>query len=243
MTRTRSALVALFLCLFAGLANAADENWICVPNMTSTQALALLSAPPVALGSVSVQVETPAAEAEAWWCLEPALSPAGKRLYRPQYRWNLKENSGHSDLAGAFRRIAAAPDLLAGVNGERRAASIAVTPGSQKAYERALVLRAACLALAKPPYLVPIDPLPANWCGADPVPPGQVADVWRTPASGTFTIYTVAGGKLAAVVPGKKAAANATCNCTIKVVSGSSTYCPIAAAPPTEFTLCRKATP
>jgi hypothetical protein len=64
--------------------------------------------------------------------------------------------------------------------------------------------------------------------------------VYRTPAAGTFTLYTVSAGKLSGIVSGRKATANALCNCNAaKVVSGTSTYCTLDAGPATEATLCK----
>lgn len=238
MTRLRSALVALFFCL-AGHAQAADY-----PCMPDTPLMRMTGAGEI-IGSKPIELSTPAGEITGWWCMDPitATTPPGKVTFSRWYQWSLNRYRGHPDLRAAFKRVMAAQDLLAAVNGEMRAGSIPVAPGSQDEYEVKVLIRNACIALTTPPYLVPIDEPPAGVCGAAPVPPGPVAETWRTPGTGTFTLYTVAAGKLAAIVAGKKAAANAVCNCTTKVASGSSTYCPIAAAPPTEFTLCRKVTP
>lgn len=241
--------VILFLALIfasSAVSAATFTDYLCLPKTASTQlAVVVTPIPPFKLGSNLVQVETPAAQAEAWWCLEPSsvTTPPGKITYRPQYRWNLKKYANHPDLASVFRRIMAAPDLLEAVNGEMRVASLSVTEGTQDAYQRDLVLYTACQALAKPPYLVPIDPLPANWCGTAPVQPGVLPDVYKTPAAGTYTLYTVANGKLASIIAGRKATANATCNSSVPaVMSGTSIYLPLAGGPLTEYTLCKKVT-
>jgi hypothetical protein len=68
--------------------------------------------------------------------------------------------------------------------------------------------------------------------------------VYRTPAAGTFTLYTVSAGKLSGIVSGRKATANALCNCNAaKVVSGTSTYCALDAGPAAEATLCKAVSP
>lgn len=64
--------------------------------------------------------------------------------------------------------------------------------------------------------------------------------VWKTPASGTYTLYVAAAGALKSIVAGRKATANAACDCTAKVMSGTSTYCPLVGAAPTEVTLCKQ---
>ena len=215
----------------------AHADFSCLPTTTATQAAALGSEA-ATLGSAVVQVETPAAQAEGWWCLLPTPLPDGKRSYAPQYRWNLKKYPTHPDLAGAFRRVIAAPSLLAAVNVEMNLAKIPVTSGTQDAYERDLVIYTACQALAKPPYLVPIDPLPVNWCGTAPVSPAPVPPGWRTPLYGTFRIYTVVNGKLGPST-GRVATSRALCNATVPVVlSGTAKYYPLASGPVTEVTLC-----
>ena len=241
MKRILRAVVFAAVVLLSLLAQSARADYICLPKMATTQIVAGVATPPLQLGSTTVQVETPAAEAEAWWCLEGALTPSGKRSYAPHIRWNLKKNAGHPDLAGVFRRVMVAPDLLAAVNGEMHAASIAVIAGTQDAYERDLVIYTACQALAKPPYLVPIDPLPANWCGSAPVPPGASTEIWRTPASGSLTLFNYSAGKLTGVISGRKAVPNALCSCTVaKAVVGAKTYCAQAVGPANEATECLK---
>lgn len=66
--------------------------------------------------------------------------------------------------------------------------------------------------------------------------------VWRTPATGTYTLYTAANGKLTQIIAGRKATPNALCDGTAApIASGTSTYLPLAGAAPSEFTLCKKA--
>jgi hypothetical protein len=77
-------------------------------------------------------------------------------------------------------------------------------------------------------------PLQTGACATETMP------IWRTPASGTFTVYSVKGGALQSVVPGKKAPASAPCDCTSPVAVGSSTYCPLVGGNLVEVTLCQK---
>lgn len=73
-------------------------------------------------------------------------------------------------------------------------------------------------------------------------PPAPAGTIWRTPASGQFTLYVTDGVALKSLISGRKATANALCRCdTTKVMSGTSTYCALASGPATEVTLCRVA--
>ena len=112
---------------------------------------------------------------------------------------------------------------------------------------------AALNALAKKYTSLPLnDPsLTPVWCPvqaemyagtptADAVPPAPGAATYQTPNLGTFTLYTTAGGALTNVVSGRKASANALCDCTAKVAVGSATYCPLSGVAPADVTLCRK---
>jgi hypothetical protein len=65
-------------------------------------------------------------------------------------------------------------------------------------------------------------------------------DVWKTPLTGTFTLYLVSSGKIVAVISSRKAPAGATCDCTKPIVSGTATFCPLQGAPVNEVTLCKK---
>lgn len=231
------ALFTLLLALALSTAARASD-YVCLAKTAAT---------PLASGSARVVVAKPGiGESSAWWCLDAttATTPANKVTYTPQYFTVLDKYKAHPDLAGAFGRVWAAAAPLDAFNTEVRVGSIAVATGSKDEYEFRSLRYSACLALATPPYLVPIDPLPANWCGAAPLPPGPAADVWRTPASGTFALYTVLAGKLAAKIVGRTATANALGDCSrTKVMSGSSTYCALAAGPLDEATLMRKVPP
>lgn len=78
-----------------------------------------------------------------------------------------------------------------------------------------------------------------------PTPPASAPpagpSTWRTPMTGTFTLYTTANGALGATVPLRKATANALCNCnTNKVVRLTTTYCALDVGAAAEVTLCRE---
>lgn len=239
MTRCHTLFVAIALLLASGFARA---DYPCIADTPLTR----LAGPTEIIGSVPVEVATAAGEATGWWCLDAvtATTPPGKVTFSRWYQYSLAKHRGHPDLRGAMKRVLAAPNLLAAVNGEMRAGSIAAPAGSQDEYEIKVLLRNACIALTTPPYSVPIDPPPAGVCGAAPVPAGQSGDVYRTPASGAFTLFTHASGRLAGVISGRRATANALCNCSAaRATSGSTVYCALASGAATEVTTCVKASP
>ena len=115
---------------------------------------------------------------------------------------------------------------------------------------------AALNAVAKKYASLPLnDPsLTPVWCpvqaemyaatpAADAAPPPPGAAVFRTPVVGTLTLYVVRGGQLAGLITGRKAPPGALCDCAAPVAVGKEIYCPLAAGPPAEVTLCRKAVP
>lgn len=73
--------------------------------------------------------------------------------------------------------------------------------------------------------------------------PASTAVEWRTPLGGTGTLYAVVGGKRASIIPGRTAPAGALCDCRAPIVYLSASFCPLAAGPAAEVTLCRQATP
>ena len=212
---------------------------LCAP-MAQAQfdCLPLTAFTPTATGSTMVSVETSAAEAEAWWC--PRFVN-GNTVYRVNVRWALKKNKAGYDWSSAFSRVKAAPDLLTAINAEFAVAKMAPAPGSQDEYETALIRHRACLALATPPYLVPLLELPAGFCGAIPLPPGAQAATWLTPNSVGLKVYSRApGDKLGSAIPGRSAPPNNSCNYTAPRVSlGTSVYFPLSGGPLNELVLCR----
>ena len=69
-------------------------------------------------------------------------------------------------------------------------------------------------------------------------PPPPAA--WRTPATGSGTIYIAAGARLGSIVAGRKAPPNTACTCpATPIVYYGGTFCPLTTGPATEVTLCR----
>jgi hypothetical protein len=79
----------------------------------------------------------------------------------------------------------------------------------------------------------------------DHPPPPPDGPVYRTPASGTFRLYTVtASGTLGASISGRTAQPNQLCDCTLASVAvGSSRYCALSGGVRTEATYCVKVGP
>lgn len=72
------------------------------------------------------------------------------------------------------------------------------------------------------------------------VPP---ATVWRTPASGSGTLYAVVNGARSNIIPARRAPPGALCDCTTPIVALGASFCPLASGPPAEVTLCRRVDP
>lgn len=191
-------VLAMLAMLAFGQAHAAD--WDCLPTTALT---------PLASGSARLIVTKPSVgEASGWWCLDPT-APAGKVAYRPNYFTCLDKYCVHPDSAGALSRVWAAPVFLDAVNGERRVAAIAPVAGSMDEYEFRSLKHRACLALATPPYLVPIDPLPADYCGAAPVMPAPPAPTYTHFVKTNGLVSTRPAYLLTAGVRGTKEVARA----------------------------------
>ena len=85
------------------------------------------------------------------------------------------------------------------------------------------------------------------WCGdwrrlmnlaaPDLLPAGPI---WKTPASGTGTLYNVVNGARSAIIPDRKAPSDTECDCTSSIKYFTATYCPLKGGPPNEVTLCRQ---
>lgn len=66
-------------------------------------------------------------------------------------------------------------------------------------------------------------------------------EIYRTPLAGTFTVYSVTGGKLSGVVAGVKALPNELCDCVANsVLSGTSRFCTTPSIQSTRVTYCVK---
>lgn len=194
---------------------------------------------PAASGTAYIQVTTPAGRAWGYWCPLPqsASTPAGKMVWAPQWQIVLNKFSTAPDPLSVATGIASAPDLVAAISAAASAAAVTPAVGSQDEYQYKLLKFNVCTALATPPYLAPLDPLPANYCGAAPMPPAPVADIWR--ALGT-AIYTAANGKLVAPT-GTKASVGALCDGTVPAIPGAVTYLPLVGGSPAQVTSCKKA--
>lgn len=66
-------------------------------------------------------------------------------------------------------------------------------------------------------------------------------DVYKTPPTGTFTVYTATGGKLSGIVNGVKALPNEICDCVANsVLSGTSRFCTTPSIQSSRVTYCVK---
>jgi hypothetical protein len=71
--------------------------------------------------------------------------------------------------------------------------------------------------------------------------PQSTAQVWRTPSTGSGTLYTIINGKRGNIIPGRTAAPNSLCTCSATpIVYLTATFCPLATGPLTEVTMCRQ---
>ena len=83
----------------------------------------------------------------------------------------------------------------------------------------------------------------ARFNAAMPVVRPPPTTTWQTPATGTGTIYLTAGTRLGVVVSGKKAPPATACACPAAPITYfGGTFCPLAAGPANEVTLCRQVT-
>jgi len=66
-------------------------------------------------------------------------------------------------------------------------------------------------------------------------------DVYRTPPTGTFTVYSTANGKLSSIISGVKALPNELCDCVANMVlSGTSRFCTAQSIQSSRVTYCVK---
>lgn len=212
---------------------------LCAPVFAGVSCLPLtpVTPAPIGTGSTVKDVETPAAEAAAFWC---PVTVNGVTKWQTNVFWTLKKTKTTYDWKSAFARIKAAPGLLAAVNAELSTYSVQPASGTQDAFDRDMIIYLGCKALATKPYLVPIADLPATYCGAEPIPPVPVVPTWQTMNSVGLKVYTNNNGKLGPAIPGRVAPANFACNSTVQPVKlGTSVYYPLTAAPLNELYLCR----
>jgi hypothetical protein len=210
---------------------------------------------PNAPGSQRVEEWAIDGRVDAWWCPVPAPSgaPAGSTWFR-------RNDVGGLYVLGWQAVQAAAPRVLAASSpwdqfqAERAAILAAVTPTAAQTCRRDEIKHAACVSLylarlpGYPGASTRAEALDSTRCGPVPdcaaVPPPTI--VWRTPAAGTLTLYTVTAGARGTAIFGRKAPASALCDCaalklTTTVAGIVATYCPVAAASAAEVTLCRQA--
>ena len=195
-------------------------------------------------GTRAVLGSLPAGRWSYWWCPVGTPYADGKpsawrlQTFAVLHKYESLGPGAWLDLAW---QVMNQPDPLATINASVQAGQIIPTD-PQEVYDFAMLKRAACLDAATPPYIADVLPLPANFCGAAPTPPGPTVTVWQVPASGS-TLYTTANGARTGLVAGRRAPPNATCDCTTQIPVGTSTYCPLVSAPASEVALCKKVTP
>ena len=166
----------------------------------------------------------PAGTYIAWAC--PAKLPDGSAGYSTHYLIALK--GVPVDANATLAAVPQSGTVLDTLNAVVAAAQVPPTAGQQAIdYQRLHTFASAYVA---------------NVLAAQVVP--SAVPVYRTPASGTLTVYSASGGRLTGLVAGVKAAANSLCDCAAtKAVSGASTYCAWAGSAPSQVTLCLKVSP
>jgi hypothetical protein len=107
-----------------------------------------------------------------------------------QYSFNavivLDKYKDLAKLAAAAMRVATATDSRVQLDAEIKAATVIPAAGSMDEYQFRLLRYNVCLELAKPPYTVPIYALPADYCGAAPVPPAASPDGTSIPPAASI---------------------------------------------------------
>ena len=144
-------------------------------------------------------------------------------------------------LTAALATILDAPDPVVALESMLRTGRIVPPAGSQDRFDWETLLYAACQqGSSVPPFAGAV----VTGTCTPPTPIPAPVETWRTPAAGTFTLYTLRNGALGGIIAGRKATANAACDCAAgKATSGTSTYCSLSGGPPTEVTLCKKVAP
>lgn len=198
-------------------------------------------------------ITTEAGSVLAYWCVLPTRQGdvPNKIYWTAQGFATLKKYTSNLALIAAAGRVGVASDSWDQLGKEIIAIQVKPAPGSQDAYELERLSWLGCEALrtGPPPNDTAFDtPLAANYCGPAPVapppppPPPPTTERWATPAYGTYRLYAVVAGRLGTAIVGRTAAPNQACDCRVtKIASGTSTYCPVAAAAAqTEVTLCKR---
>lgn len=221
----RRFLVSVLL-LFVGGAHAYD----CLPTSEAT---------PLATGYGTVRVKSAAGEAAAWWCILPirASTPLGKVDYGPQFFVVLDKYRNVGGFVAALGRIAASPTPFDTLNGEVKAANVVPAPGSQDEYEYLSLWFSACTQLKNTPLIFDNDPIPADWCGAPPVPPVTGYAVAGPGAS--RAAFPIVNGKRS-FSSSKQVSVGTSCDCSTKYIEGQNTFCAVA---PALVAVCSRSTP
>lgn len=178
------------------------------------------------------------------WCSSGQIDPATGLVVWTLYSHAVLDKYRTVSMTIAWemgRMMIAAPDPLAELSAAIKAREFIPPPGSVDRFNWESLLYAACQENAR------VNPAQLQNLVANCRPPTPVVtpvDVWRTPASGTFTLYGLKNGALSGIIAGRKATANAVCDCAAgKATSGTSTYCSLSGGPATEVTLCKKVAP
>lgn len=181
-------------------------------------------------------------ETFAWWCRRPARAGDldGKLYYVPQFFLVHADDKNLTLFKDALLRVAAAPDMLKQANVEMDAARTVLVPGSPKEYEYRVAGYAACNGLKDGPIAnVAFDtPLPADWCGAAPVPVVHVVSPYPGATHrATYATTLAFGGTRATLTNGKVPiltnGASTPCACTAGYVTERNaagvtiTYCSV----------------
>ena len=227
------AIVSLFLALICSSASAQ----VCLPASPWI---------PIELsGGKVMQGIVPPIKGEwhAVWCPTGVFNGTAGEIWKLRTHAVLDKYRTHdaSAIVAAGRAIIESPDPLGALDAMLTAGRIVPPAGSQDRFDWETLLFAACTQGAALP------PFPGAAVTGTCTPPTPIpvpVDTWRTPSSGTFTLYTVKNGALSGIIAGRKATANAACDCAAgKATSGTSTYCSLSGGPATEVTLCKKVAP
>jgi hypothetical protein len=198
-----------------------------------------------------------------WWC--PAPPPPGApadKSYFKQNTWAVLTayKNASADPMGAIQSAASAADALANINALADAARVTPAAGSTDLYNLNMLYWSACQALSTPPidFLLP-DPIPAGYCGAQPVPPPPPAPppppppppptLWEVIPDGTkptraaYPAVQDATGKWkrASTTSNVSVPALTPCDCqAIDIFEYNIThYCKVPAAPVPQVSACR----
>lgn len=105
----------------------------------------------------------------SWWC---PVTVDGVAKLRVEQFIVLGKYVDLPKFGAATARVLSAPDSLAAAIGELDAAKVIPAPGSMEMYDAMRLQYLGCLGLVQStPADTFLAPLPANFCGAEPVPP------------------------------------------------------------------------